>query len=460
MRPWLFTAQMCFFAHTVCLLLHKGEKPPLCAGTPVFRGVLRHPARRGDRIHGIWTWEGGIVFYGWKLTAVGTFGNLMLQGGVFYVMNAFMEPMTAANGWSRSAMSFCMGIASICEVLSMPLAISLAMRFSIRRVMTAGAFAGGLAFIGLGHVTELWLFTILLALLWGCGQLCGGVVANLLISRWFHKYQGRAFGIVNMGASLAGAVVPFVALLLIDAFGLASAATVLGGCLLVFVPLCYAIVRDRPAEKGLETDGDSSSVPDSAPQSGVGVRELFRGTRLWIVGTVFGVALLCSSGVLGQLKPHFADIGMNSYLAMTCMCLTALCGAIGKCAWGWICDKTTPLFSAKLLILCNALSLLFILIPDSLWGTALFIVCFGVCNGGVWTVYPAVISYLYGRTQFFAVYRYASLFVLIQSLGYTMMGISYDVTGTYNMAYLAMIVMLLLSFAAIMTVREPESTAC
>ena len=208
------------------------------------------------------------------------------------------------------------------------------------------------------------------------------------------------------------------------------------------------------------TDGDSASVPDSAPQSGVGARELFRGTRLWIVGSVFGVALLCSSGVLGQLKPHFADIGMSSYLAMTCMCLTALCGAIGKCAWGWICDKTTPLFSAKLLILCNALSLLFILIPDSLWGTALFIVCFGVCNGGVWTVYPAVISYLYGRTHFFAVYRYASLFVLIQSLGYTMMGISYDATGTYTMAYLAMIVMLLLSFAAIMTVREPESTAC
>lgn len=404
------------------------------------------------------------MFYGWKLTAVGTFGNLMLQGGVFYVMNAFMEPMTAANGWSRSAMSFCLGIASICEVLSMPVAISLAMRFSIRRVMTAGALVGGLAFIGLGHVAELWLFTVLLALLWGCGQLCGGVVANLLITRWFHKYQGRAFGIVNMGASLAGAVVPFVALLLIDAFGLAAAATVLGGCLLVFVPLCYGMVRDTPAEKGLETDGlpapPTVGLPLADPQPRTSARELFRGLRLWILGSAFGVALLCSSGVLGQLKPHFVDIGMSSYLAMTCMCLTALCGAVGKCAWGWICDKTTPLFSAKLLMLCNALSLLFILIPNSLWGTALFIICFGVCNGGVWTVYPAVISYLYGRTRFFAVYRYASLFVLLQSLGYTMMGISYDATGTYDMAYVAMIVLLLLSFAAIMTVRKPESTAC
>lgn len=385
----------------------------------------------------------------------------MLQGGVFYVMNAFMEPMTALHGWSRPAMSFGMGIASVCEVLSMPAAISLAMRFGIRRVMTCGALVGGLSYIGLGHVSRLWLFTVLLALLWGCGQMCGGVVANLLITRWFRRCQGRAFGIVNMGASLAGAVLPFLALLLIDAFGIAIAAAVLGACLLAFVPVCFALVRDTPAERGENVDGDPApSLPETAPPPETPPAAPFRERRLWILGTAFGVALLCSSGVLGQLKPHFTDIGMTSYLAMTCMCLTAFCGAIGKYAWGWLCDRTTPLFGAKLIILCNALSLLFILLPNSLTGTVLFIICFGICNGGVWTVYPAVISYMYGRRRFFAVYRYASLFVLIQSLGYTMMGLSYDWTGSYNTAYIAMIIMLIFSFAAIVTVRESDAAEC
>ena len=34
------------------------------------------------------------MFYGWKLSALGTAGNFLLQGSIIYVMNAFLTPLT------------------------------------------------------------------------------------------------------------------------------------------------------------------------------------------------------------------------------------------------------------------------------------------------------------------------------------------------------------------------------
>ena len=102
----------------------------------------------------------------------------------------------------------------------------------------------------------------------------------------------------------------------------------------------------------------------------------------------FGIGLMAVGGVLSQLKPRFVDTGMGSYVAMGFMCLTALLGAVGKYAWGWVCDRTTPLFATKLLFLCNALSLACIFLPHTLFNVILFVVGYGVCMGGIWTVFP------------------------------------------------------------------------
>ena len=106
------------------------------------------------------------------------------------------------------------------------------------------------------------------------------------------------------------------------------------------------------------------------------------------------------------------------------MCLTALLGAVGKYAWGWVCDRTTPLFATKLLFLCNALSLACIFLPHTLFNVILFVVGYGVCMGGIWTVFPSVVAYLYGKKQFPHVYKYISLFVAVKSLGYAAVGLS------------------------------------
>ena len=65
------------------------------------------------------------MFYGWKLATIGSCGNLLLQGSVFYTMNAFIEPLVELHGWSRAGIGLSMTFASAMMTLSMPIGIML-----------------------------------------------------------------------------------------------------------------------------------------------------------------------------------------------------------------------------------------------------------------------------------------------------------------------------------------------
>ena len=367
-----------------------------------------------------------LVFYGWKLATIGSCGNLLLQGSVFYTMNAFIEPLVELHGWSRAGIGLSMTFASAMMTLSMPIGIMLTNKMSIRIL-----------------------------------QICGGVVATMLMNRWFAAYRGRAFGLVNMGTSLSGAFLPFVALVLVDTLGVSWAFSILGGLAFLLFPLCWRIIRNTPEDIGLTIDGVAANPFAAAREEEKVVpmnwRELVASRQMWIIGVSFGIGLMAVGGVLSQLKPRFVDTGMGSYVAMGFMCLTALLGAVGKYAWGWVCDRTTPLFATKLLFLCNALSLACIFLPHTLFNVILFVVGYGVCMGGIWTVFPSVVAYLYGKKQFPHVYKYISLFVAVKSLGYAAVGLSHSLTGNYNMAYMGMVILLLAAFAATSTIREHEA---
>ena len=366
------------------------------------------------------------MFYGWKLATIGSCGNLLLQGSVFYTMNAFIEPLVELHGWSRAGIGLSMTFASAMMTLSMPIGIMLTNKMSIRIL-----------------------------------QICGGVVATMLMNRWFAAYRGRAFGLVNMGTSLSGAFLPFVALVLVDTLGVSWAFSILGGLAFLLFPLCWRIIRNTPEDIGLTIDGVAANPFAAAREEEKVVpmnwRELVASRQMWIIGVSFGIGLMAVGGVLSQLKPRFVDTGMGSYVAMGFMCLTALLGAVGKYAWGWVCDRTTPLFATKLLFLCNALSLACIFLPHTLFNVILFVVGYGVCMGGIWTVFPSVVAYLYGKKQFPHVYKYISLFVAVKSLGYAAVGLSHSLTGNYNMAYMGMVILLLAAFAATSTIREHEA---
>ena len=400
------------------------------------------------------------MFYGWKLATLGFFGNLLIQGGGVYILNALMEPLCEMHGWTRGELGTSLAIASCLGMISISIFSSLAMHIPLRLLMAIGAVMGGAGFWIMGQTADITVFTASLAAVWIGGQACGGAVANALMSNWFIRHRGKAFGIVNMGTSMSGAILPMLTLILIHSVGVSTASSILAGITLLLLPASLFLVKENPESMHLLPDGlpqqDASSQTEKNISGIIPWSRLIRMPECYCIGLIFGFGLMVVAGVVGQLKPRFSDLGFSEYVAMALMALTALCAALGKYLWGWITDRMPPIRTTRLLIVSTIIGLFFAFLPPHPVSVLLFAIYTGGCVGGFWTVFPAVTAAVFGRSAFVSAYRFLSLFVIMKSLGYYVMGISYDITSSYDAGFIFFIICLSLAFLLTMGLKKKE----
>jgi len=160
---------------------------------------------------------------------------------------------------------------------------------------------------------------------------------------------------------------------------------------------------------------------------------------------------------MAQLKPRFADIGFSPMAAMALMSATALCGAVAKYVWGMLCDRIEPRKIVATIMAMSAGGLALALFKTSIVAVVLFAIIFGFAMGGALSVLPIITAEIFGRTSFPAVARFLSLFLIIQLIGFIIMGRSYDLMGSYDPAYGLFIVLDLVAAVLILSVRRPQA---
>ena len=410
------------------------------------------------------------IYYGWYIVLLAFIANFMSVGSSFYIFNAFMEPLSEAYGWSRTALNMALVLGMLAGFVGQFLAGTLVMTTGPRVLMLIGPILSGGACILLGRTHVLWQFYVLYVLLYLGSMLYGGVVANTAVNNWFVRKKGKALGLASAGISFSGAVLPFVAMTLV-LYGTMSGAFLWIGLLTMTVgPLSWLVIRDWPEQLGLHPDGlplEGVNNPVSfheQEQPGIGntvreepwtLRRLVGTATFWKVGLSLGLVLTGVNAVMSQLKPRFSDLGFDDTTAMGMMALTACFGTVGKYVWGVLCDRFDPRNILAVLVSMMALGLALALIHDSLVSLGLFIVIFGFSMGGVMSLFPIIVADLYGRESFPAVIRYVSLVLIIEISGFLIAGQSFDRTGSYDPAYLIFIIFALLAVYLIMTTKRP-----
>lgn len=401
-------------------------------------------------------------FYGWKLARITCLSNIFVQGLGIYILNALIDPFTAAYGWTRGGMGISLGIGAVCSTLAIPPLSALAQRIGLKNTMICGSLLGGSAVMLMGLTPHLWLFTLLFSLVWIAGQACGGAIGNALMSNWFVNFRGRAFGLVNVGTSFSGVVTPLMVHLLVDHVGLQAALGITGVAVwLITLPCIFLFVRDTPEEMGLLPDGGTPVTPaspakaeegdDAAPSmaptaSGpekaktftavsIPLAELFHSFKANRIGLAYGLGMMMSGGVVSQLKPLFTDLGFADMEAMGLMALCTFFAAAGKFGWGWLSDRLGALRAARMMFLWSSVGLSLAFLPASWWTMALFAVIAGFGMGGFWTSFPTVVAFVYGRQKFLSAYRYLSVFGMLRAVGYVIIGWSSQYAGSYGPAY-------------------------
>jgi len=424
--------------------------------------------------------KGRGIFYGWYIVFVAFIANFMSIGTSFYILNAFMEPLCNARGWTRTDVNLALVIGTICGAFGQFLYGILVIRIGPRILMLVCSIIAGNAFILIGQTHSLAYFYLFYAILFFGNGGYGGIVANTVVNNWFIRKRGSALGLASAGQSLSGAILPFVAMVIIIGKELDDAFWLIGLIIMCVGPLSWLIVRNWPESYGLTPDGiQTDNLQETSkdkvlkttseksivfPKNNIKDKRgsylwtlplLVRNGAFWRLGIGYALALIGVVGVMSQLKPYFKDIGFGDMTAMGMMAATALIGTIGKYFWGRMCDRFDPRSVVAVLLLANGVGLTMVFFHHFFLMLILFIIVFGFAVGGVWTTYPIVIAELFGRQSFPTVSRFLSFFLVFELTGYIIAGQSFDRMGSYDPAYVVFILSFFISAFLIFSTKKP-----
>lgn len=317
----------------------------------------------------------------------------------------------------------------------------LADRFGIFVPVLIATAMLGVGYIAAAQATTLWQFALAQALLigfLGSSATFGPLVAE--VSLWFYRRRGIAVAVVASGNYLAGTLWPPLLRYGIDTFGWRQAHLAIGVvCLVTMLPLAYALRHRARVEQ--------SSVPASA--RGARVESGLSPAKIQALLIVAGLGC-CIAMSMPQVHivAYCADLGYGVARGAEMLSLMLACGVVSRLVSGLIADRIGGLGTLLLGSFLQCLALLFYLPFDGL--TPLYIVSafFGLAQGGIVPSYALIVrDYFPAREAGARISIVLMATVVGMAIGGWLSGEIYDLTGSYEAAFLNGIAFNLLNMA-------------
>jgi MFS family permease len=202
------------------------------------------------------------IHYGWIIAAAGSLVIFSCIGLARYAYTMLLPRMQAGLGLPYERMGFIGTSNFIGYLASVLLAPFLILKFKPRLTITCGLFLIGICMLAISQSSSFSLITIFYTLV-GMGGGFANIPLMALVTYWFRSEQrGRAAGLVigGNGAAIvfAGFLVPKLNFIY-DAAGWRVSWLIFGLIVLAIALAAWLLLRNSPAEMGLEPVGEPVS---------------------------------------------------------------------------------------------------------------------------------------------------------------------------------------------------------
>jgi MFS family permease len=352
---------------------------------------------------------------------------------------------------ARSAASLPYTMTMICFGFGGILMGRLSDRFGIIVPVAGGAIVLGIGYAVAGQATSLWQFALAQGLLVG---VAGSVAFAPVIadtSLWFTRHRGMAVAIIACGSYLAGTVWPPVVQHFIESEGWRRTYLGIGVfCVATMLPLALFLRRRSPLT---EATAATSHVVSRALQP-LGMSRGALQTVLIIAGLSCCVAM---SMPQVHIVAYAGDLGHGVARGAEMLSMMLGFGVVSRLASGWICDRIGGRRTLLLGSSLQALALVLFLPFDGLVSLYVLSALFGLFQGGIVPAYAVIIREFFPPEE--AGVRVGTVLmatVFGMALGGWMSGVIFDLTGSYQAAFLNGILWNLLNLGiAVGLLRRP-----
>ena len=361
------------------------------------------------------------------------FAALLLAGiggvGMWSVIVA-LPAVQAEFGVARSAASLPYTVTMISFGVGGILMGKLSDRYGIVIPVTAGAIVLALGYAVASQATTLWQFSLAQGLLVGVASSATFAPIIADTSLWFTRRRGIAVAIIASGSYLAGTAWPPVVQHFIAHAGWRR--TYLGiavFCAATMLPLVLALRRRSPLS---ETTSASSPIRSRSSRP-LGMSPL----ALQIVLIVAGLSC-CVAMSMPQVHivAYCGDLGHGVAHGAVMLSLMLGFGIVSRLVSGVICDRIGGRRTLLLGSTAQALGLVLFLPFDGLVSLYVLSALFGLSQGGIVPAYAVIIREFFPPEE--AGVRVATVLmatVFGMALGGWMSGVIFDLTGSYQTAF-------------------------
>ncbi len=379
------------------------------------------------------------------VVGVSTVGQALgVSSLVFYCFSVFVSPLEQAFNWSRTEISLALTLASMTTVLTSPVVGALVDRYSPRILLLPSIIAQivllGLMTLQNGSLLLFYSFYILMPTLFVGTH---SIVYSRVIITWFDQNRGLALGIALSGAGLGAIFLPPLLAGLIDAYSWRFGYGALAALVLALsLPAVYFFMHEN---HGSSAQRSESLSHDSAQEGSLFVRILKSIRDAWpdkavlrnrifqIMAVSFFLVGMSLTGVVGHLVPLLTAGGLESPQAALVASAFGFSVIIGRVGAGFLMDR----YHAPLVAFCFLMGPVLGAILFGLSGDVIVLIAaallFGLAMGAEFDMLGLFVSRYFEQTNFGILCGLIyGCFLVGGSLGPILLGLSFDLNGSYS----------------------------
>jgi hypothetical protein len=280
---------------------------------------------------------------GWTIAAVGLLCSALSSPGQSFALGFYLDPLMAASGTSRIAISTLYSAATLLAALTLPLLGALADRTAAHRFLAAVVALMAAAMVLLAATRGVLVLAIAFFALRLLGQGAIGLGTVTLVVRRYDRRLARAFAFTALGYAVGELLFPGIIVGLFGWVGWRGSLLVLAAVyLVVFTPLVYVFggAGAGRRQRGGEQEPHPAPLP-GAPTSYT-LRESARTPVFWALVTVVALPPLVMTAVLFHQVALFTVVGGGLAAASVAMMAFAIGGILGTYPGGVMLERMPP----------------------------------------------------------------------------------------------------------------------
>ena len=355
---------------------------------------------------------------------------MTLGGSGMYAIAVALAPVQAEFGVTRADASLPYTLTMLGFGVGGILMGRLSDRFGVMVPTIIGAVGLGGGFVLAGNAQTLWQFSLahgILVGLLGCSATFAPLVADTAL--WFNRRRGIAVAICASGNYLAGAVWPPILQYGFDTIGWRNTYTGTGiFCGAAMLALAFAL---RPRPPSVEASTQAGGTLRSETPLGLSPNGL---TALLAIAGV-GCCVAMSMPQV-HIVAYCSDLGYGATNGAQMLSIMLAFGIVSRLVSGWICDRIGGLRTLLLGSALQGIALLLFLPFNGLVSLYIVSAMFGLFQGGIVPSYAIIIREHFPAAETGARVGAVIMMTMIgMSLGGWMSGKAFDLTGSYQAAF-------------------------